>query len=168
MAMAVLAQLLLVTLSVARALPHFQLMLAPAFFGVLSFWISSGIGCVAFLGLFWRALRQPKRLHLAILGLAAFAVLFHAFLAFALRLLVGPPSPAPLASLGRSFWALCQPGHGTAFLSFGLDLLGLFGVEPWPAYWKSLKFIFLADAAGVAVLYFLLWAQAKTCRPHGS
>jgi hypothetical protein len=168
MAAAVLAQLLLITLSVSRALPHFRFMLNPAYLGVVIFWVCGGIGCVAFLGLFWRTFRQPKRIHLAILGLAAFAVLFHAFLNIALRLLFGPPSLGLLAGLGRSLWALGQPGHATAFLTLGLDLLGLFGMEPWPAYWKFLKFIFLADAAGVAVLYLLLWTQAKTRSPRES
>jgi hypothetical protein len=157
---------MVITLSMARVLPHYRVFLERAHLGLFFQWLFGGIGCLAFLATFLQVFRRPRRLHLAILGLAAFAVLLHAFLAFALQLLFGPSGPDPLSSLGRSVWALLQPGHGTAYLTLGFELLRTVGFLPVPAYWRALRFLFLLDAAVVAALYLLLWAQARQAPPE--
>lgn len=162
MAASVVAQLLLITLSVARALPHHRIFLQPAYLWLVAYWACGGLGCLVFLGLFLQALRQARRAHLAILGIAAFAVLLHAFLASALQVLLGP---GPVAGLGRGLWAVFQPGHATAFLTLGIELLRLAGAHAFPGYGSVLRALFLVDAAAVAGLYLLLWAQARPADP---
>lgn len=158
MAASVVAQLLLITLSVARILPHLQLFLKPAHLGLFFYWGFAGLGCLGFLALFWSAFRRPRRIHLAVLGLAAFAVLLHGFLAFALQLLLGASGPD--SGLARSVWGLLQPGHATTFLTLGLELLRTVGGVAFPVYGRLLRYLFLLDAAAVAGLYLLLWVQA--------
>lgn len=158
MAASVVAQLLLVTLSVARALPHHRIFLQPAYLWLVAYWVCGGLGCLVFLGLFGLAFRQTRRAHLAVLGLAAFAVLLHAFLAFALQLLLGA---GPFSGLGRGLWALFQPGHATAFLALGVESLRLFGVPSLPGLGGVFRVLFLVDAAVVAGLYLLLWLQSR-------
>jgi len=162
MAASVVAQLMLITLSLARVLPHHRIFFQAAYLGLILHWVFGGIGCLAFLAVFWQAFRRARRLHFVILGLAAFAVLLHVFLAFAVQLLFGGPGLDPLASLGRSVWALFQPGHATAYLTLGFELLRTAGWEPFPAFGRSLRPLFLLDAAAVAALYLLLWAQLRT------
>lgn len=157
MAASVVAQLALITLSVARALPHLRIFLQPAYLWLIAYWACGTLGCLAFLGLFWRALKRPRRAHLAILGLAAFAVLIHAFLAFALQLLLGP---GPFSGLGRGLWALFQPGHATAFLTLGVEAMRLLGGLPFAGFGRALRVLFVVDAAVVAGFYLRLWLQA--------
>lgn len=158
MAASVVAQLLLITLSLARVLPHLRAFLQAAPLALMSYWLFGGLGCLVFLALFGFVFRRTCRLQLAILGLAAFAVLLHGFVAFALQLLVGG---GPMAGLGRGVWALFQPGHVTALPTLLLELLRTLGRGPFSGYWRALRFLFLVDTAAVAALYLLLWLQAK-------
>lgn len=164
MAASVVAQLLLITLSVARVLPHLRLFLKPAHLGLFLYWGFAGLGCLGFLALFWSAFRRLRRIHLAVLGLAAFAVLLHGFLAFALQLLLGTPGSD--SGLGRSVWGLLQPGHATSFLILGLELLRTVGGIHFPVFGRLLRVLFLLDAVAVAGLYLLLWVQAGPERPR--
>lgn len=167
MAASVVAQLLLITLSVARMLPHLRVFLNSTYLGLFLHWGFGGIGCLLFLALFGLALRRRKRLHLAVLGLSAFAVLLHGFLNFALQLLFSAPPASSLPGFGRSVWALLQPGHATAFLALGVELLRIAGAVPSPAFWNLLRTAHLLDAAAVAGLYLLLWVQSGTGKTDG-
>jgi len=157
MAASVVAQLVVITLSVARALPHFRVFLRQDYLWLLVYWGSGGLGCLAFLGLFGHALRRVRRAHLAVLGLAASAVLLHAFLALALQVLLGHGAPGPL----RSLWAVFQPGHASAFLVLGLEAVRLLGTQVWLGSGAAMRFLFMVDSAVVASLYLLLWLQAR-------
>lgn len=167
MAASVVAQLLLITLSVARMLPHLRVFLNSAYLVLFLHWGFGALGCLAFLALFGQAFRRPKRLHLALLGLSAFAVLLHGFLNFAFQLLFSSTASL-LPGLGRSLWALLQPGHATSFLTLGVELMRLAGAAPFSNFWQVLRLAQLLDAGAVAVLYLLLWIRSGAVKTDGA